>query len=134
MNNIRGDVPVDEMVTAMAWWMKPLARLILKSWVGKYDLEEGYNLEAAKTIRPATGSVPLIVVGGMRRMSHMEQVLEQGQADFISMSRPFIREPNLVKRFQESQADVAACQSCNRCAAALAGDMPVRCYCAGFRH
>jgi 2,4-dienoyl-CoA reductase-like NADH-dependent reductase (Old Yellow Enzyme family) len=85
MNNIRGDVPVDEMVTAMAWWMKPIARLMLKSWVGKYDLEEGYNLEAAKTLRPATGSVPLMVVGGMRRMSHMEQVLEQGQADFLDV-------------------------------------------------
>jgi 2,4-dienoyl-CoA reductase-like NADH-dependent reductase (Old Yellow Enzyme family) len=132
MNNIRGDVPVDEMVTAMAWWMKPLARLMLRSWVGKYDLEEGYNLEAAKALRPAIGSVPLMVVGGMRSKSHMEQVLEQGQADLISMSRPFIREPDLVKRFKEGQADVAACLSCNKCAAALVSDMPIKCYYGGF--
>jgi 2,4-dienoyl-CoA reductase-like NADH-dependent reductase (Old Yellow Enzyme family) len=132
MNNIRGDVPVDEMVSAMAWWMKPLARLMLKSWVGKYDLQEGYNLEAATTLRPAIGSVPLMVVGGMRRLSHMEQILEQDQADFISMSRPFIREPDLVKRFKEGQTDVAACQSCNKCAAALVSDMPIRCYHGGF--
>jgi 2,4-dienoyl-CoA reductase-like NADH-dependent reductase (Old Yellow Enzyme family) len=132
MNNVRGDVPVDEMASAMDWWMRPIARLMLKSWVGKYDLEEGYNLEAAKTLRPATGTVPLMVVGGMRRISHMEQVLEQGHADLISMSRPFIREPDLVKRFREGQTDAAACQSCNKCAAALVSDMPIRCYYNGF--
>jgi 2,4-dienoyl-CoA reductase-like NADH-dependent reductase (Old Yellow Enzyme family) len=132
MNTILGDVPVEEMLGSMSWWMKPIARQVLASWVGKYDMEEGYNLEAAATLRPAIGDVPLIVVGGMRRLSHMEQVVEQGQADLISMSRPFVREPDLVQRFREGQASVAACQSCNRCAAALVSDLHIRCYCGGF--
>jgi 2,4-dienoyl-CoA reductase-like NADH-dependent reductase (Old Yellow Enzyme family) len=102
--------------------------LMLKSWVGKYDLEEGYNLEAARALRPATGDVPLMVVGGMRRLAHMEQIVQEGHADLISMSRPFIREPHLVKQFREGKADAAACQSCNKCAAALANNLPVRCY------
>lgn len=29
-----------------------------------------------------------------RTVSHMEEVLKSGRADFISMSRPFIRESN----------------------------------------
>jgi 2,4-dienoyl-CoA reductase-like NADH-dependent reductase (Old Yellow Enzyme family) len=132
MDMIRGDVPVDEMVGTMPWWMKPVAWLMLKSQEGKYDLEEGYNLEGAKVIRQSTGDVPLMVVGGLRSVSHMEQILKDGHADFVSLSRPFIREPYLVKRLQEGKTDVAACQSCNKCAAALAGNMPVRCYCTGF--
>ena len=132
MNNIRGDVPVRELLRTVPRWMKPMGWLMLKSWVGKYDLEEGYNLDAAKTLRPATGNVPLMVVGGMRRLSHMEQIVRQGHADLISMCRPFIREPHLVKRFREGKADAAACQSCNKCAAALANNMPVRCYCKGL--
>jgi len=54
---------------------------------GKYDLEEGYNLEAAKIIKPVIGDIPLLLVGGMRTVSHMEEVLENNYADFISMSR-----------------------------------------------
>jgi 2,4-dienoyl-CoA reductase-like NADH-dependent reductase (Old Yellow Enzyme family) len=59
----------------------------------------------------------------------MEQIVQEGHADLISMSRPFIREPHLVKQFREGKADAAACQSCNKCAAALANNLPVRCYC-----
>jgi len=132
MNMCRGDVPVDELVGGLPWWKKPLGKLMLKRMVGRYDLEEGYNLEAAKMIKPVSGSVPLFLVGGVRRVAQMEETLEKGYADFISMSRPFIREPFLVKRIKEGKTDVVSCVSCNRCLAAAANDMPVRCYSKGF--
>lgn len=128
MNMSRGEVPVDELVSSLPWWKKPLARLTLNKLVGKYDLEEGYNLEAAKLIKPVLGEVPLIPVGGLRNLRHMEEVLERKWADFISMSRPFIREPDLVRRFREGKAEFASCVSCNRCLAAINNDMPLRCY------
>ena len=128
MNMSRGEVPVDEFMSGLPWWKKPLARLTLNKLVGKYDLEEGYNLEAAKLIKPVLGEVPLIPVGGLRNLRHMEEVLERKWADFISMSRPFIREPNLVRRFREGKAEFASCVSCNRCLAAINNDMPLRCY------
>jgi len=128
MNMSRGEVPVDEFVSGLPWWKKPLARLTLNKLVGKYDLEEGYNLEAAKLIKPVLGEVPLIPVGGLRNLRHMEEVLERKWADFISMSRPFIREPDLVRRFREGKAEFASCVSCNRCLAAVNNDMPLRCY------
>jgi len=131
-NECRGDVPVDEMADTFSWWMRPLARWMLKSDAGKYDLEEGYNLEPAKRIRPAAGDVPLFLVGGMRRVSQMEEVLGAGHADFISMSRPFIREPHLVRRIREGKTDVAACQSCNKCLVSYSAGVPVRCYYAGL--
>lgn len=128
MNMSRGEVPVDEFMSGLPWWKKPLARLTLNKLVGKYDLEEGYNLEAAKLIKPVLGEVPLIPVGGLRNLRHMEEVLERKWADFISMSRPFIREPDLVRRFREGKAEFASCVSCNRCLAAINNDMPLRCY------
>jgi len=128
MNMSRGEVPVDEFVSGLPWWKKPLARLTLNKLVGKYDLEEGYNLEAAKLIKPVLGEVPLIPVGGLRNLRHMEEVLERKWADCISMSRPFIREPDLVRRFREGKAEFASCVSCNRCLAAINNDMPLRCY------
>jgi 2,4-dienoyl-CoA reductase-like NADH-dependent reductase (Old Yellow Enzyme family) len=128
MNMSRGEVPVDELLSGLPWWKKPLARLMLHKLVGKYDLEEGYNLEAAKLIKPVLGDVPLILVGGLRNPRHMEEVLGGKWADLISMSRPFIREPYLVKRLREGKAEVASCVSCNRCLAAINNNMPLRCY------
>jgi 2,4-dienoyl-CoA reductase-like NADH-dependent reductase (Old Yellow Enzyme family) len=128
MNMSRGEVPVDELVSGLTWWKKPLARLMLNRLAGRCDLEEGYNLEAAKLIKPVLGEVPLIPVGGLRNLRHMEEVLERKWADFISMSRPFIREPDLVRKFREGKAKFASCVSCNRCLAAINNDMPLRCY------
>ena len=94
----------------------------------KYDLEEGYNMGAAKRIKPEIGDMPLSVVGGLRTVSLMEDVLESGDADFISMSRPFIREPFIVKKIREGKAKQVSCVSCNKCLAAAANNKIVRCY------
>lgn len=129
---IRGTVPVKEMLRAFAWWQRPLVRMILNQDVGKFELKDGYNLDLAREIRASLDGVPLAVVGGMRRVSHMEAVLESEQADLISMSRPFLREPYLIRRIREGKTDAATCESCNRCAAAQVNDMAVRCYCKSF--
>jgi len=128
MDMCRGRVPVQELVDTMPFWKKPIAKIMVSRLVGKYDLEEGYHLEAAKTIKPVLGEIPLMLVGGMRRVNHMEEILEKGYADFISMSRPFIREPFLVKRIEAGKTDRASCVSCNRCLGAIANRMPLRCY------
>ena len=132
MNMCRGDVPVKEIVNSLSFWLRPIANLMLKKMVGKYDLEEGYNLEAAKVIKPVLGKVPLFLVGGLRRVTQMEEILEKQYADCISMSRPFIREPLLVKNIREGKTVAAACVSCNRCFAAIPNNIPVLCYNKGF--
>lgn len=128
MNMCRGEVPVQGLVDTMAFFKKPIARIMMNRLVGKYDLEEGYHLEAAKIFKPVLGNIPLVLVGGMRTVNYMEEILENGYADFISMSRPFVREPFLVKRIEAGKTDRASCASCNRCLAAIANKMPLRCY------
>lgn len=75
--------------------------------------DEAYFLDAAREARGAT-DLPIILVGGMRSKEIMENVLEERTADFISMSRPFMREPDLPRRFLEGQPR-SACISCNLC-------------------
>ncbi|MCJ7621446.1 MAG: NADH:flavin oxidoreductase, partial [Anaerolineae bacterium] len=75
--------------------------------------DEGYFLDAARAAREAT-DLPIILVGGMRSKQLMEQILEEGTADFISLSRPLIREPDLPRRFFDGQ-ERSTCISCNRC-------------------
>jgi len=123
----RGDVPVKELVQGLPAWQKPLAWAVFKRMQGKFDLEEGYNLEDAKVIKPAIGDIPFILVGGLRRLSHMEAMVEKGYADFIALCRPLVREPSLVKKFKKGKAEGAACKSCNKCVALIASQKPVRC-------
>lgn len=128
MNMVRGEVPVRELIRAFPLWKQPIAWLMTKRLEGRYDLEEGYNIAGARVIKPAIGSTPLIVVGGMRSMPFMEKNIENNTMDFISMARPFIREPNLVKRFKEGKETSVSCVSCNQCFAAMMNKLPLRCY------
>ncbi|MCD6581591.1 MAG: NADH:flavin oxidoreductase [Desulfuromusa sp.] len=132
MNMCRGDVPVKELVQSFPFWKRIPGSLIMRRLEGKYTFEEPYNLEVAKLIKPFLGETPLFLVGGVRKVEEMEGILERQYADCISMSRPFIREPFIVKRIKEGKTEVVACISCNRCLAAVPNNIPVRCYVKGL--
>jgi 2,4-dienoyl-CoA reductase-like NADH-dependent reductase (Old Yellow Enzyme family) len=131
-HTVRGEVPIDDLVRALPWWMRPMAKMIFKNQVGPCRFEEFYHLAAAAMIKPAVGRVPLILVGGVRRLAEMERVLAEKKADFLSMSRPFIREPFLARRLKAGKSEAASCISCNKCFAAVFNGMPLRCYVEGL--
>ena len=76
--------------------------------------KEAYFREAAKTFKQKI-HIPLILVGGNRSFQVAEQLLQDGYAQYISMSRPFIREPGLVKRWASGDLRKAKCLSDNFC-------------------
>ncbi len=131
-NMCRGDVPVDEMVKHFPHSMQVQMKAYFESMVGKFELKGPYNVETTKMIKPVFGDIPLFAVGGWRKLSQMEEAITNGDTDFISMCRPFIREPNIVKRFKEGKAEKTSCKSCNKCLAALPNNIEVRCYYKGF--
>ena len=75
--------------------------------------EEGYFYEKALQIKKENPETTLILVGGVRTLEKMNQVVTSG-IDFISMCRPFIREPDLVIQFKKGKEE-ADCISCNKC-------------------
>lgn len=131
-HGLRGDIPVAEMAAGLPLWMRPVAKVKLRFQKKENTFVPAYNLAAAKRIKPEIGETPLMLVGGMRKLTEMAEVVENGHADLISMSRPFIREPFLVKRFKENKSAEAACISCNKCFAAMFNNMPIRCYVDGL--
>jgi len=76
--------------------------------------KEAYFLEAAKAFKKKL-TIPLILVGGIRSLLMAERIIEQGIADYISMSRPFIREPGLIQRWKSGDLRKATCLSDNQC-------------------
>jgi 2,4-dienoyl-CoA reductase-like NADH-dependent reductase (Old Yellow Enzyme family) len=133
MNTCRGEVPIAGLLESVPRWRRPIAKAVLGRLVGQYDLQGPYNLEAARVIRPACGEARLLLVGGLRTVSEMENIINGGHADLISMSRPFIREPSLVRRLRLGQTHQASCTSCNQCFASMVNDTPVRCHDDGSR-
>jgi len=75
--------------------------------------KEAYFAKAAEMLKQAV-SIPILLVGGLRSAQIMENVIANGVADMVSLSRPFIKEPDLVKRLQQG-AKKAECISCNAC-------------------
>jgi 2,4-dienoyl-CoA reductase-like NADH-dependent reductase (Old Yellow Enzyme family) len=80
----------------------------------KAPIREAYLLPDARVVRAAT-SVPLAVVGGMRSLSVMEEAIDSGAVDCISLCRPLIREPDLIKRWMSGDTRPADCLSCGAC-------------------
>ena len=112
--------------------MRPIAKLQFKRLAAACKFEEAYNLRAAQIIKPVLGDIPLLLVGGLRRLPQIEALIEKNTVDLISMSRPFNREPSLVKRFKEGKTTEASCISCNRCFAAIFNEIPLHCYVNGI--
>jgi 2,4-dienoyl-CoA reductase-like NADH-dependent reductase (Old Yellow Enzyme family) len=76
--------------------------------------KEAPYLREARVIRKET-SIPLSLVGGMRSLSVMEDIIESGVSDLISISRPLIREPGLIKKWKDGDDRPADCISCGGC-------------------
>jgi 2,4-dienoyl-CoA reductase-like NADH-dependent reductase (Old Yellow Enzyme family) len=68
-----------------------------------------------------------MMVGGLRSFELMEEVVRNGEADFVSLSRPFIREPGLVNSWKSGDYHRATCISCNKCFEALLQLEPLHC-------
>jgi 2,4-dienoyl-CoA reductase-like NADH-dependent reductase (Old Yellow Enzyme family) len=76
--------------------------------------EEVYYREEARDFKNAI-EVPLILVGGIRSFQAAERLVKDGAADYISMCRPLIKEPNLINRWKSGALGKSECKSCNRC-------------------
>jgi 2,4-dienoyl-CoA reductase-like NADH-dependent reductase (Old Yellow Enzyme family) len=76
--------------------------------------KEAYFREEAKAVKGKL-QVSLILVGGIRSFQLAERLVNDGYADYISMSRPFIREPGLINRWESGDVRKAKCVSDNQC-------------------
>jgi len=75
--------------------------------------KQSYFLKYAENLNLG---IPIILVGGNRDIEQLEDIIQQGKVDFIAMSRPLIREPNLPNRWLAGLGKgTPSCISCNSC-------------------
>jgi 2,4-dienoyl-CoA reductase-like NADH-dependent reductase (Old Yellow Enzyme family) len=73
-----------------------------------------YYLEAAKRYKEKV-RVPLILVGGIRSFEEADDLVKSGIADYISLCRPLIREPDLIKKWKSGDLKRSDCISDSAC-------------------
>jgi 2,4-dienoyl-CoA reductase-like NADH-dependent reductase (Old Yellow Enzyme family) len=79
---------------------------------------EAYFREWCRDIKRCVNA-PVMMVGGLRTFELMEEVIRNQEADFISLSRPLIREPGIINDWKNKDWHRATCISCNKCFDAL---------------
>jgi 2,4-dienoyl-CoA reductase-like NADH-dependent reductase (Old Yellow Enzyme family) len=90
------------------------------------ELEQAYFRERAATVK-RTVMVPVTAVGGIRSLEMTQGIVESGDADLVAMCRPFIRESNLINRWQSGDCEPARCISCNLCFSIARKGEPLDC-------
>lgn len=100
--------------------------LMARAGHGDPELAEATFAGYAARIREETRPTPMALVHGIRSRRCMEAIVGRGLADLVSMSRPFIREPDLVRRLGEGQEE-GRCISCDECHSDVFGRTMMHC-------
>ena len=109
----RGDAPVDEMAKAFPQPLRTAFRLMGKRFLPSYPFEEAYFLPYARQFRDAL-RMPLVLLGGVNRLDTVRTAMAEG-FEFVAMGRALLREPYLLRRWQDGDVTEGLCVHCNKC-------------------
>jgi 2,4-dienoyl-CoA reductase-like NADH-dependent reductase (Old Yellow Enzyme family) len=88
---------------------------------------EGINLPLARAVKQAV-DVPVIVTGGFQTASVVGSAIERGDCDGVTIGRPLVANPDLVRWWQAGHDRPAKpCTYCNKCLINFV-ENPLGCY------
>lgn len=77
---------------------------------------EGFDLEAAKTIREVTGDIPLMAHGKLNHAAVAEEALQEGLIELVAIGHGLIADPHWANKVREGrEEDVCQCIGCGEC-------------------
>lgn len=120
------EAPTDSANTYVAVGPRRAAQDLLVHRLAAAPRPEAYFRPWAQALR-AEVDTTVILVGGMRTTETMRDVLTSGDADFVAMARPLIREPDLVAQIEAGREGQVDCTSCNLCLI-HEGHHPLQCW------
>ncbi len=133
---VEGGAPTAE-ITDLARKIEAAGADILNTGIGwhearvptiAYTVPRGAWRQAAANVKAAV-SIPVVASNRINTPQLAEDILSSGEADMISMARPFLADPHFVKKAREGHADeINTCIACNQaCLDFIFSDRPVGC-------
>ncbi len=131
ISSLRGDIPIKALIDDLGMFRKqPVMRFIMRRFGSKiiktHPFYEEYNLNAARVIK-SNLKIPVFAVGGNVDPVKMRGIVERGDADYVSLCRALIIEPNFPRQMEEGRTEPSRCIHCNLCLFYMQLG-PLRCY------
>jgi 2,4-dienoyl-CoA reductase (NADPH2) len=100
----------------LVWRYRPSRWVARRLWLRTVPSRpEGLNAAAAAEIKKRVG-IPVIVTGGFQTASFVRRLIREGSVDGVSMARPLIANPDLVRQWQAGRdRPQNPCTYCNKC-------------------
>lgn len=115
----KGDAPIREMAKAFPQPLRTGFQLLGSRFLPSYPFEEAYFLPFARQFRDAL-TMPIVLLGGINRVETIQGAMAEG-FEFVAMGRALLREPNLIRRWQEGSLSEGLCVHCNKCMPTIYG-------------
>lgn len=131
-STLRGDVPIETILDLWPMYKNknPFFHFVMRHFGEKIlkplPYTEAFNLESARAIKSQV-NIPVFLVGGLIDPGLMEEIVEKGYADYISLSRALIIDPQFPKKVQEGSREPSKCLHCNLCITCVITE-PLRCH------
>jgi 2,4-dienoyl-CoA reductase-like NADH-dependent reductase (Old Yellow Enzyme family) len=131
-SSLRGDLPIDAILETWPMYKNKNAifQFVIRHFGEKLlkplPFTQAFNREVAGEIKNKVNT-PIFLVGGMIDPAVMEDVIEKGDADYISLSRALINNPKFPNKIQAGSRELSKCVHCNLCITYVISD-PLRCY------
>jgi 2,4-dienoyl-CoA reductase-like NADH-dependent reductase (Old Yellow Enzyme family) len=112
----------------LARWalLRPIFRFLWNRTVRNIAVE-GLNAGEARAIKERV-SIPVLCTGGLQTASVIRRLISDGHCDAVTIARPLIANPDLVKLFAEGQDSAERpCTYCNKCLVNVL-ENPLGCY------
>ena len=117
-DSIPGGITIEGFITACKLAEKAGVDMIQVSgreWIdGKMKSNTPFFLQQASKLADIV-KVPVVLVGGLRDIDTMEDIINKTQIEYLSIARPLICEPDIVKKWKKGEKKKSICLNCNNC-------------------
>ncbi|MDR2615654.1 MAG: NAD(P)/FAD-dependent oxidoreductase [Oscillospiraceae bacterium] len=102
--------------------------LYYRNWCQNYLMERCFNTHYARDIKAAHPDLLVSTVGSITDLDYAEEIIANGWADFVSMCRPLMADPEMPNKYAENRPeDRRPCLRCDTCAKHIMVPKPMYC-------
>lgn len=99
-----------------------------RNWCQNYMMDRCFNVHFARDVKKAYPDLLVNTVGSIVSLDYAEEILANGWADFVSMCRPLMADPDMPRKYAEGHPeDRRPCLRCDNCTRHVMIPKPIFC-------